>query len=112
MSVLVKGMKMPKKCEECKFWAITPCTATFQNLGEKDCPLIEVPEPHGNLIDRDAFVKELEYDIELAQRALDGMECVGKDREILLLDKICKDNSIQYLSEAPVVIPASKEKET
>ena len=65
MSVLIKGMEMPKSCEKC------PCKTAdaFGGLGcqttgyiplrkaNQDrpdwCPLIEVP-PHGRLIDADA----------------------------------------------------------
>ena len=54
MSILVKGMKMPEKCHLCPFWTDVNCTATFQNHGKKDCPLVPVP-PHGRLIDADAF---------------------------------------------------------
>ena len=65
MSVLIKGMEMPKSCEKC------PCKTAdaFGGLGcqttgyiplrkaNQDrpdwCPLVEIP-PHGRLIDADA----------------------------------------------------------
>jgi len=70
MSILIKGMEMPKNCAFC------PCehyecglmgdehngvdvTAYFE--GDKrhpDCPLVEVP-PHGDLIDRDELAGRL-----------------------------------------------------
>ena len=56
MSVLIKGMKMPKCCDECDFiqhggddW----CYITEKEI-PCDCPLIELPD-HGDLIDRDAL---------------------------------------------------------
>ena len=68
MSVLIKGMDMPKGCKDC------PLCSEFQvcNILNKsmtiyienplwvdepdECPLVEIPTPHGDLIDRDAIV--------------------------------------------------------
>ena len=58
MSILIKGMKMPKNCREC-----FACKAELSQekkviyvccFAMTDCPLIPVP-PHGDLIDRDAL---------------------------------------------------------
>lgn len=51
MSVLVKGMEMPKNCGICGFK--DGCEFSMP-LTERpfDCPIIEVP-PHGRLIDAD-----------------------------------------------------------
>ena len=62
MSVLIKGMKMPKNCCECpiKVWGYEGYICPFSgiealNIGiQRDCPLIELP-PHGRLIDADAL---------------------------------------------------------
>ena len=58
MSVLIKGMKMPKSCGLCKFDDYGYCTMTKQYSGGSAthgiasfCPLIEVPEPHGKLVE-------------------------------------------------------------
>jgi len=60
MSILIKGMEMPKNCEECplSLYQHSPC---WKNGGVMDwenrpnwCPLISIP-PHGRLIDRDAL---------------------------------------------------------
>ena len=71
MSVLIKGMEMPKDCSECNFMHTTymlnrhVCLAgdVFEikvNSGiDVNCPLIEVPEPHGRLIDADAYCEDL-----------------------------------------------------
>ena len=62
MSILIKGMEMPKSCYECRFAFDGMCIA---NRGRKDvgitnsCPLIEVPK-HGRLIDAEAL-KEIEF---------------------------------------------------
>lgn len=80
MSVLIKGMKMPKNCDECKMlsmhriWGepIVICEANNRTLGEIeeyerdekrlfDCPLIEVPAPYGRLIDENDVIDAI-YD--------------------------------------------------
>ena len=73
MSVLVKGMKMPKDCPMCpcahwnKIDKLTGCELVWRYVpdSEKDywqsdkrpdwCPLVEVPTPHGRLIDADTL---------------------------------------------------------
>lgn len=66
MSILIKGMKMPKNCMECAIrswtedeWDVCPFSGIMAlNIGrQNDCPLVEVPAPHGRLIDADATVK-------------------------------------------------------
>lgn len=74
MSILIKGMKMPKNCNECKFgtWSnlhqtaackrhdFEPCFKDYsREYMEKRadfCPLVEVPAPHGDLIDIDSKI--------------------------------------------------------
>lgn len=73
MSVLIKGMEMPKDCRECrlKYYSFsagdTWCEVNYAILaksfkaiefdGKPDsCPLVEVPTPHGALIDADALI--------------------------------------------------------
>lgn len=72
MSVLIKGMEMPKNCTECEqfrwsnIYQVTVCTINERIKGlEKSilkddegnecrpswCPFVEVPTPHGRLID-------------------------------------------------------------
>ena len=69
MSVLIRGMEMPKNCGDCKAfvchrqWAgdVGDCfcgiTKNDAKAKEKnaDCPLVPVP-PHGRLIDADALL--------------------------------------------------------
>lgn len=70
MSILIKGMKMPKSCDECRIMMFEDtnclpelfcgCPIVFrahpQGVGHRPdyCPLVEVP-PHGRLIDADAL---------------------------------------------------------
>ena len=53
MSILIKGMKMPEYCFDCRFHKSLYCTLTdiCINTAQGWCPLIEIP-PHGDLIDR------------------------------------------------------------
>ena len=72
MSVYIKGMEMPKNCDECwtKFhgfgwvehdeeWGTFYCKAGkgFCSDPRTKCPLIPVPD-HGRLIDADEIIKE------------------------------------------------------
>ena len=70
MSVLVKGMKMPRNCLMCQFHGFggyknefIVCSLTGRSEGQlsnvPDCPLVEVPFPHGRLIDGDNVIKLL-----------------------------------------------------
>ena len=71
MSILIKGMKMPKNCTICRFCApeadpengemcmatgrfVPPCSTERRD----DCPLVEVPTPHGRLIDAEKLFKK------------------------------------------------------
>ena len=68
MSILIKGMEMPKKCEQCWFFGSDSARVGYCYLlkGElplpdgvpQDCQLIEVPTPHGRLIDADVAYDE------------------------------------------------------
>ena len=61
MSVLVRGMEMPESCDECNFHCyegngdyacvVTLSLANSKGVREDWCPLVEVPVPHGRLID-------------------------------------------------------------
>jgi len=80
MSVLIKGMEMPKDCEQCPCSDSYGCAvlsqimATKEKLGRPDwCPLAEVKESHGRLIDEDdidILSLETSYDQVLVYRAI------------------------------------------
>lgn len=56
------------------------------------------------LIDADALIKDLEYDVELDARALDDTDLsLGINRELVQFDKDCKQNAIDMLKKAPTV---------
>ena len=75
MSILIKDIEMPAGCHECilyehqKYTGLPFCKAVGKRLvddyktrsydGKPDwCPLVELPETHGDLIDRDAMKKD------------------------------------------------------
>ena len=81
MSVLIKGMQIPKNCAECpvalsgKYCRISQTYTTYIKLPIRPdhCPLVELPVKHGDLIDRDTLVKDLTNGIN-AGLYLDGYE--------------------------------------
>ena len=64
MSILIKGMEMPRSCNECPMSVDGYCVCVKHTNGDALnrhyiplwCPLIEIP-PHGRLIDADALVE-------------------------------------------------------
>ena len=83
MSILIKGMSMPRACYYCHFLFRDKrhnkvyCTVHHEfdkwldisdapaESRADDCPLIELP-PHGRLIDADALMKQIEHDTPLS----------------------------------------------
>lgn len=96
MSVLIRGMEMPKTCVECNFHRyhslgeyvcvatplLYPMNLANYKCGRKDfCPLVEVPTPHGRLIDADAFDERVRVaggmsEEELTEDFKDGVQTV------------------------------------
>ena len=75
MSVLIKGMKMPKNCRECKIKAweerynvyVCPFGGILElsclaNGRRNECPLVELPEKHGRLVDIDELARKMYHD--------------------------------------------------
>ena len=70
MSILIRGMEMPKNCKTCPFsdheaWCLIPGDWRERYYCPDDerseyCPLIELP-PHGRLIDADKLASETFY---------------------------------------------------
>lgn len=57
MSILIKGMEMPMLCGSC-FLRGSCKQRIYMERRPKDCPLVEVKEPHGNLVDFDQIVED------------------------------------------------------
>lgn len=74
MSVIIKGMKMPKSCDSCDLIQLDdegleahcPLSPYYRWCGTppdykpEGCLLVEVPTPHGKLIDADTVEKRLQ----------------------------------------------------
>lgn len=54
MGVYIKGVKKPKSCNECYLPFLLCCEVC--GMAEDLCPIVEVAEPHGDLIDRDKHI--------------------------------------------------------
>lgn len=105
MSVLIRGMNMPIGCISCDFcnpFADEPyCRRLMRKTPKvtrlKDCPLVEVPTPHGRLIDGIDLLKaitENAYIIHHGHNEVEyGMSCFG---------------IMQAISEAPTIIEAEE----
>lgn len=71
MSVLIKGMEMPKRCFDCPFMISRDnddcilqsdeANAKFNSWDDMkaSCPLVEIPTPHGRLVDADKLFEEI-----------------------------------------------------
>lgn len=83
MSVLIKGMEMPCACVFCElydgdlYWcrgAKKEVPYSPEDKRGKFCPLVEVPTPHGRLIDGDALTGEQYKDGNLMVVEMDAIE--------------------------------------
>ena len=94
MSILIKGMEMPKCCTECSCcrhdnWngeTAHQCNVSLITFGAEDenwiydqrpnwCPMVEIPTPHGRLKD----VDKIEYEKLYIDDVGKSYEMVGKD---------------------------------
>ena len=74
MSVMIKGMKLPKSCYDCDLFSgegfLCPLVietnydwsweVMYKYKRVDECPLVEIPTPHGRLIDADALLRVIE----------------------------------------------------
>ena len=102
MAVLIKEMGMPKNCDECPLNSTCGYSLHMPlyhiEKRHDDCPLVEVPEPHGRLIDADALLMSINH--EVMEAYMDGV-CYGvhpSQEHLYLLGEIIDD--------APTIIPA------
>lgn len=91
MSLLIKGMDIPKRCLDCPCydWSDEVCRGEgvaeafiIENSEERSefCPLIEIPTPHGRLIDADKLAKVIEDAMNRKDNPLgyDAVEILGE----------------------------------
>lgn len=92
MSVLIRGMEMPERCGQC-FLRVGNCEQRiYMERRPKGCPLVEVKEPHGDLVDKDKLMQEF------------------MDSDLDYLPRDDWKEIIQIVSDADVVIEAEGER--
>ena len=98
MGVYIKGMALPKDCGSCGVREEAKCGTDYKWLVKHpdfygtrrpDCPLIEIPTPHGRLIE----------DNKVVSRMVDSYANAGLHSEDYR--KVCK-----YISQAPTILEA------
>ena len=109
MSILIKGMGIPKNCwkcpcdygdfGECVCGLTEKSTREFREKRRDDCPIfLRVPAPHGRLIDADKMKEQLENSlaITLPQIPVEYRKVFGS----------VLDAYIRFIDDVPTVIPA------
>ena len=95
MSILIKGMEMPRACSQCFLYHEAEegvgtlsdhCGVGWRKIPRKVekpdwCPLVEVPTPHGDLIDRKGL---LEQKAQLWDMNTVGLDGVGTGNILLM----------------------------
>lgn len=109
MSILIKGMEMPTSCmKDCPFQHFGDCYGgkmkrimdieDYEDKRHPRCPLVEVPTPHGRLIDADTFIKDWHLGYQCENCENDARRCEWP--ELTKMD-ICG-----MIEDAPTVIEA------
>lgn len=117
MSVLIKGIGMPETCDDCQFHRYHSrgeyvCVATPMfypmNLANskgirKDwCPLVELPEKHGKLIDG---IELIDYCKDMIRLSRENDE----DMRYIIISEICYKNVISKIINMPTLLEAEGE---
>lgn len=102
MSILIKGMEMPRSCLECPMLSYWVCRPKNEEIPDDTdltehprpdwCPLVPLPEKHGRLVDADAL-----------------FETMGQDTDKWLIDDISyieTDEAMSAVFKAPTIIEA------
>ena len=101
MSVLIKGIEMPKTCTMCWLSPICPVwvkeVSRYKGYDNRlpNCPLVEVPTPHGQLIDADALMHEF-------------AEFVRASNNSDFADVPTWNDAVSLLGSAPAIIEAEE----
>ena len=94
MSILIKDMNIPSSCSDCplnydmmsciitgtRWWSDRIMLMDFDCDNERlyDCPLIEVPTPHGRLIDADKLLEKAYWDYNEATHDYNNFKVVSE----------------------------------
>lgn len=82
MGIYIKDMGMPKSCWGCTLDKKVDCaislgeesSSNFKNIRHPNCPLIEVKEPHGKLVDSDMLYASIAKDTYLLTNESDSRD--------------------------------------
>lgn len=106
--ILIRGMDIPKNCSSCKIicwnyleYGINGILRKLSTSESRDpnCPLVPLPEGHGDLIDRDAFRADNGLNAKCEHCPTNTYECQH--------DMIhTKMEFCGMLDDAPVIVPA------
>ena len=96
MSVIVKGMKMPKCCRECRITRIDLKCYCGKTVRQKEwksetrpdwCPLVALPDKHGRLVDADAIVtamNDMKVEGEVFVTAVNYVKLIMNDADTIV----------------------------
>ena len=128
MSVLIKGMKMPKNCKECPFckWSNHyqiyvcfdgtryteiffdgkhPTESALRSRRADNCPMTELPEQHGRLGDLDAMA------FDESEAYMSAQAKLGRDVITTGINSIVHRKIQLLIMDTPTVIEAEGESE-
>lgn len=81
MSIIIKGLDMPNTCGQCNLrafdeWEDEYCTVLCSDIEDHtkrldSCPLVEIPNPHGKIIDVDNLIPQEVWIDEMSFEAVD-----------------------------------------
>lgn len=66
MSIIVRGIKMPETCFQCMISDLRTavrCDQWSETGKAPSCPIQEIPEKHGRLIDADYVVEKIRHEL-------------------------------------------------
>lgn len=107
MSLIIKGMSMPKSCHDCDLFSgegfLCPLVIEttnnwvpeFMYKRVDECPLVEIPTPHGRLIDADRLMDVIEKNSYLLKGYYNSLE-----------NGMFLTGIKQAINEAPTIIEA------
>lgn len=93
MNILIKGMEKPISCDDC----IVPLSkCDFLQRRADECPIVEIPTPHGRLIDADALETVFK----------DMAKCEWNQKVSPISWAYAFEDTIDEIQEAPTILEA------
>ena len=106
MSILIKGMEMPKSCSECDLRVLTvgfdiQCAISGETVDDyyfsrhPKCPIVEVPTPHGRLIDADNVSSDAMCSHCVEEYCRNNCECFIENVQTILSNELITPTIIE-----------------